>query len=97
RRSRVHRRGPFRLDTGGGAAHLVGYLLDLGSARGSSGHVARYHRRRAIRVWHGTAAAPTGEQRREARSPGYVTRYTGSKRIEARTGVGELTVRPSDG
>ena len=45
------------------APHLVGHLLDLGSAGGSPADAAAHRRRGAIRVRHRPAAADSGEQR----------------------------------
>ena len=50
-----------------GVAHLVGHLLDLGAAGGSSPDAARHDRRRPLRARHRPAAAASGERGRQAR------------------------------
>ncbi|PYP80113.1 MAG: hypothetical protein DMD25_04005 [Gemmatimonadetes bacterium] len=67
-RSRVHRRGAFRIDPRGGGPTLVGRELDLGPPRRSPRDPAGHDRGRAVRVRHWAAAADSRGEHREARS-----------------------------
>ena len=69
-RPAVRRGGAFRLHAERGGAHLVGHLLDLGTAGGSPADAARHGRRRPVRARHRPAAAAAGERGRQARPAG---------------------------
>ena len=81
RRPAVHRGGALRLHARGGAAHLVGHLLDLGPAGGPPRDPAADGRRRAIRLRHRTAAPDPGERRGQARSARSRRRGPGGDRV----------------
>ena len=68
RRPRDDRRSPLGSHAGGAAAGLLGHLVDLGPAGGSSGEAVSHHRRAALRVRDAVAAAADADAASESRS-----------------------------
>src|SRR6185503_3356001 len=80
---RVHRGGALGTHTGRAAPRVLGLLLGLGSARGSSRQAVSGDRERKIRVRHPVAAAAHTGSASQSRSAAAGAWRTGARRSDA--------------